>query len=323
MVKGDKVKKIIFLTHANPQGYRIQQYFPYLEDRGFDVELITSKTHIIRFLARLRSADVIYIQRLLFDPIKLSFIRGTAKRLIYDFDDAVMFGTKGESPTRRRKFKNMVMKADAVLCGNHFLLEEAKRYNEKNIYYVPTVVDVKDYPIKIHEERQVVTGGWIGSTSTLKYLDTIRYLFLNPSDIGNMRFKIIADKAPDIVGRYVLFERWEMEKEKDALLSLDIGFMPLSDDIWSRGKCGLKLIQYMATGLPSVTHPVGVANQMIEDGVNGFLRADTEGWIEATRQLAKDAKLRQKMGKAARDITEQRYSLHIWGKRVAKIIDSL
>lgn len=317
------MKRIVFLTHANPQGYRIQQYFPYLAKRGFEVELITTRTVFLKTLPAIRSAHAVYIQRLLFDPIKFALLRASAKRLIYDFDDAVMFGSKGISPTRVRKFRNMVSRADLVLAGNHFLLQEAKKYRKDNVFYVPTVVDINDYPVKTHNEKTQVIAGWIGSASTLKYLDIIRLLILEErQSISGVVFKVIADRAPEIKGD-ILFERWTKEREKDALLSLDIGVMPLSDDIWSKGKCGLKLIQYMATGLPSVTHPIGVTEEMIEDGVNGFLRSDIQGWRSAIEGLSRDVDLRRKMGMAAREVAADRYSLHVWGPRVSELIDSL
>jgi glycosyltransferase involved in cell wall biosynthesis len=102
-----------------------------------------------------------------------------------------------------------------------------------------------------------------------------------------------------------------------------MGIMPVKDDIWSRGKCGLKLIQYMAAGLPSVTHPVGVAQDMIVDGYNGFVRKDAEGWKDAIDRLQKDVDLRRKMGTVSRKMVEESYSLHIWGPRVAEILDAL
>jgi len=317
------MKRIVFLTHANPQGYRIQQYFPYLAKRGFEVELITTRTGFLKILPVIRSAHAVYIQRLLFDPIKFALLRASAKRLIYDFDDAVMYGSKGISPTRARKFRNMVSKADLVLAGNHFLLQEAKKYKKNGVFYVPTVVDINDYPVKTHIDKRQVIAGWIGSASTLKYLDIIKLLISDKQQpVFNVVFKVIADRAPEMEGDMV-FERWTKEREKDALLSLDIGVMPLTDDIWSKGKCGLKLIQYMAAGLPSVTHPVGVTEEMIQDGVNGFLRSDIQGWRSAIEGLSKDVDLRRNMGMAAREVAADRYSLHVWGPRVSELIDSL
>jgi len=316
------LKKAVFITHANPQGYRIQQYFPYLIQRGYDVELITSRKGFLNALSAIRSAHVVYIQRLLFDPIKLAVIRASAKRLVYDFDDAVMFGSKGESPTRMRKFRNMVSKADLVLAGNHFLLKEAKRWKKDGVFYCPTVVDIKDYPVKVHRHVSPVTVGWIGSSSTLKYLEIIKPLFAY-TGTAPKRFKIIADLPPPIENKSIIFEKWTKDGEMSALLSLDVGIMPLKDDVWSRGKCGLKLIQYMAAGLPSITHPVGAALEILEDGKNGFISAHMDGWRDALEMLAGDVSLREKIGKAARETIEERYSLHVWGPKVVELIDSL
>jgi glycosyltransferase involved in cell wall biosynthesis len=121
----------------------------------------------------------------------------------------------------------------------------------------------------------------------------------------------------------VVFEKWTAEKEKSLLLGFDIGVMPLRDDVWSRGKCGLKLIQYMASGLPSITHPVGAAQEIITDGVNGMLRSDMDGWRDAIENLSRDVAGRSRMGRAARDVVEERYSLKVWGPKVREIIESI
>jgi len=317
------MKKAVFLTHANPQGYRIQQYYPFLEKKGFDVELITTKAGFIDMVHSIKNSDVVYIQRLLFGSIKLSLIRRVSKRLVYDFDDAVMYGTKGESQTRMKKFKNMVKRVDAVLCGSRFLLNEAITYRKNNVFYCPTIVDIQDYPVKEHKDNMSVIIGWIGSKSTLKYLSTLEDVFLKAKEkIPYIKYKIIADHAPEIKIGYI-FEKWSKEKEKQGLLSFDMGVMPLRDDIWSRGKCGLKLIQYMAAGLPTISHPVGAVLEIIEDGLNGFIREDNDGWIDAILTLAKDISLRKKIGSAARKTVQEKYSLQKWGPVVADILDNL
>jgi glycosyltransferase involved in cell wall biosynthesis len=317
------MKQILFLTHAHPQGYRIQHYFPFLEARGFRVELVTSREGFLSLIDKARKADLVYIQRLLFGPLKLKLFRAAAKRIIYDFDDAVMYGTKGESTARRVKFRGMVQSADAVLAGSRFLVKEAETYRDEGVHYVPTVVMAGEYAVKRHPEQDTCLLGWIGSSSTLKYLSDIEEPLREVLKGGNVRAKVIADKPPEMKMEGLLFEPWRKDKEMAALLSLDVGLMPVRDDIWSRGKCGLKLVQYMAAGLPSVTHPVGVANEMIEEGVNGFLRADSAGWQEALEELSRNRQLRERMGRAAREIVEDRYSLEVWGPRVAEIIDGI
>lgn len=320
---GDSVKRIVFLTHQNPQGYRIQQYFPYLEAAGYTAELLTSKMNFLKVVDRIRGADVLYVQRLLFNPLKLSLIKAAARRIVYDFDDAVMFGSRGESATRARKFRSMVKSADAIFCGNYFLFHEAKKYRADSVYYVPTVVDTDEYPVKEHIEQKPVIVGWIGSRSTLRYLVDLEELVLNAPDQEKVLFKIVADKSLNTHARNVVFEKWTAEKEKSQLLSFDVGVMPLKDDVWSRGKCGLKLIQYMASGLPSVTHPFGASQEIITDGVDGMLRADTDGWRDAIEILSRDVAQRVRMGRAARDVVEKRYSLKVWGPKVKEIITCL
>jgi len=317
------VKRVLFYTHHNPQGYRIQQYFPFLEKRGFEVELLTTEANFLKVIERMRGAHAVYIQRLLFHPIKLSFIRAAARKIVYDFDDAVMYGDHGESPTRKRKFRSIVQAADAVFCGNRFLCYEAGQYRKDKVYYVPTVVDTTEYPVKECREADPLIVGWMGSRSTLPYLSSVQGSFLPGHSLHSLRLKIVADRAPDEMHETMIFEKWEKEKEKVSLLSFDVGIMPLKDDLWSRGKCGLKLIQYMASGLPSVAHPVGVAIEMIADGSNGFLRGETAEWDDALERLADDTRLRRRMGREARDRVEQDYSLHVWGPRVAEIIGGL
>jgi len=322
------MKKLLFFTHniftrENPEGYRIHQYFPYLKKIGFEIELLTTKDKFTRVLNSAKSADVVYLQRVLLNPFKLSILRKYAKRLVYDFDDAVMYGTKGESSTRRSRFAKIIKNADAVFCGNGFLCDEARKYREDGIHCVPTVVDTGEYPVKTHIDRTSFVVGWMGSSSTSRYLHDIKPLFESCIDNEKIGFTFVADKPPDIEIERIVFQKWEKDTEKTSLLGFDMGIMPVRDDVWSRGKCGLKLIQYMAAGLPSVTHPVGVACEMVEDGINGFLREGLDGWKDVILELSRDVDLRKRMGRAARAYAEERFSLESWGPRVAEIINNL
>ena len=133
----------------------------------------------------------------------------------------------------------------------------------------------------------------------------------------------MADRGPDEEIPGLTFRKWQKEKEKSLLLHFDIGIMPLRDDIWTLGKCGLKLLQYMAAGIPSVAHPIGAAKEIVSHGVNGLLAETADQWEEAVGALCANPDLRERMGKAAREAVEERYSLRTWGPRVAEIIDSL
>jgi len=323
MAQGDGVKTVLFLTHENPQGYRIQQYFPFLERRGFTVELLTTRANFFTVLERTRHTDILYIQRILFDPLKLALLRKLATRIVFDFDDAVMYGTRGESTTRRKKFKLMAEHADALLCGNYFLMHEAQKYKTHQVYYVPTVVDTGEYEGKVHEEHPVCVVGWMGSSSTLQYLSDIQELMLSLATVDTIRFCIIADREPTFVGNNIYFEKWKKEKENRLLLGFDVGMMPLREDIWSKGKCGLKLIQYMAAGLPSISHPLGVARDIISHGINGFLVQTQEEWRNTIIELAGNVGLRRRIGQHARHTVEEKFSLTVWGPKVAEILDNL
>lgn len=322
------MKKILFFTHniftkENPRGYRIHQYFPYLEQRGFSVTLLTTKASLPAVLRAIMESDVTYVQRVLLNPFKLSLFRKLSKRMVYDFDDAVMYGNRGGSATRQKRFEGMARACDALLCGNHFLVREAQKYRTDGVYYVPTVVDIGEYPVKRHEPHTPFVIGWIGSSATLRYLGDIRELLEYYAGQNNVQCKIVADRPMEGMKDGMIFERWDYDTEKRSILSFDMGIMPVKDDIWSRGKCGLKLIQYMAAGLPSVTHPVGVAQDMIVDGFSGFLRKDAEGWKDAIDRLRKDVELRRKMGAVSRKMVEESYSLNVWGPRVAEILEGL
>ena len=319
-------KRLLFLTHhiqpfANPGGYRIGQYFPFMERRGFEVLHLTTETDTGTLVRALSRSDVVYVQRLLLGPVRRSLLRIFGRRIAFDFDDAIMYGSRGESPVRRARFKHMIRLSHAVFCGNEFLCSEARRYRSHNIFYVPTVVDTAAYPIKEHSLSHLQVVGWMGSASTLRYLADVAALFAAPP--SNTLFKVVADQPPSIREGSVIFEKWSGDKEKQQLLSFDVGMMPVRNDLWSLGKCGLKLIQYAASGLPSISHPIGVSGEIVEDGESGFLREDVEGWREALGRLGSDADLRRRMGTRARAIAEERYSLDIWGPRVAKILDDL
>jgi glycosyltransferase involved in cell wall biosynthesis len=320
------MKTILFFTHHipavnNPNGYRIGQYFPFFEAGGYTILHATTHTGIGPLVNSLHRADVVYMQRLLPGPFKRFLLAKLAKKLIFDFDDAVMFGRRGHGGNREFRFCKTVRTAQAVFCGNRFLMDQALRYRSDKVFYVPTVVDTDDYRVKSHRPSKPLIVGWMGSASTLPYLVGVLPIFAG-GETGPI-LKVVADRPPEGECGRVIFERWSGDREKELLTSFDIGIMPSLDDNWSRGKCGLKLIQYAAAGLPAVSHPWGVALDMIEDGITGFLRPDVEAWREAIGRLNADVNLRTRMGSAARAVIETRYSLRTWGPRVVEMVSAL
>ncbi len=132
--------------------------------------------------------------------------------------------------------------------------------------------------------------------------------------IGTLGYRV--DGVPTIA------QAWCRDSEARDLHSFDIGVMPLPNDAWSRGKCGMKLLQYMATGVAAVASPVGVNTEIVQDGVNGFLAATADEWIEKLSALIQDGALRRRIGAAGRRTVEERYSARVWVPRVRSILES-
>ena len=304
------------------------QYVPYLEKEGWDVRVFKIPGGFSKraaFFKTLGAFDCVFLQRKLLGFLDWRAFRKNAKRVVYDFDDAVMFrDSKKKNPEsffRMLMFKRTIGGSDAVISGNRYLYEYASRHN-KRVFVVPTAIDMARYGEKPCEKASgVVTLGWIGSRVTLFYLemmkDALDEVFeRHPS----ARLKIVADKFFDCAKMPVIKKKWNYEEEIADLHSFDIGLMPLTDDPWSRGKCGFKLLQYMAIGVPGVASKVGVNSEIIEHGVNGFLALNRGEWVDCLSRLIEDVALRKSLGQEARRTVKERYSLEVNAPKLKKII---
>lgn len=300
--------------------YRLVALRPYLEAEGhrLDLQAIPRNT-----LARLRlwlslgRYDLVVLQRRLLSSLHRILLRRNARRLVFDFDDAVFLrdsyaGQPLESTSRRRRFAATLHAADAITAGNEFLAAEAARYAApERIHEVPTCVDVRRYRLREHRsDSGVTTLVWIGSSSTLQGLERQRELWERiGSQIPNVRLKVIADRFLMLNHLPVVACPWSETTEAAELASADIGIAWLPDDDWSRGKCGLKVLQYFAAGLPVVANRVGLHTTLVRHGETGYLADTPAQWVEAIRRLASDAALRRRLGRNARRLVEQRYSV--------------
>jgi glycosyltransferase involved in cell wall biosynthesis len=251
--------------------------------------------------------------------------RRAAGKVIFDFDDAVMFrdskrGRPG-SVLRQLKFKRTVRGSDRVVAGNAYLEGMTLSYN-RNVTVIPTSIDMDRYVPKAGADNDgTVTLGWIGSASTIFYLERIRgVLDKIYARYPNTRLKIVSDMFLDLSVMPVEKKRWRCEEEIADLHSFDIGLMPLTDDHWSRGKCGFKLLQYMAVGVPPVCSPVGVNREIVTHGVNGFHATSESEWLESLGSLIRESGLRRRLGTEARRIVKERYSLGVNSGRLAAVI---
>jgi len=277
-------------------------------------------------------ADAVVIQRYLLPWWRLDLVRRAARLLLFDFDDAIFFRDSNrrrgpKSSRRARRFQATVQVADAVLAGNRYLAHQAARATDKSkVWQFPTCIDVAAYRGAIHERRsseaKVV---WLGSQSTApSLLDARPNLEAAARRLGGLSLRLVCDWFPDL-GPAIAVERraWTLAGETEDLATADIGVSWLPEHPWSLGKCGLKVLQYMAAGLPVVANPIGIHRELIEHGRTGLLAETPDEWAAAIERLATQPELRATMGRAARQVVAECYSVDRWGPALVDLLNEL
>jgi glycosyltransferase involved in cell wall biosynthesis len=330
---------------------RFFQYIPYLSANGIDLQTIpllgndyihalyftnkppffsVSMGYMNRAIAYIKAQafDLLWIEKELFPWIpswaeKLLNIRKVP--YVVDYDDAVYYRYNLHHNLLIRTFLEnnigAVMKhANTVVVGNDYLAEYARRAEAPRIECLPTVVDLDRYPIYQKNNKQLRIC-WIGSPITAPYLSIIKDAL---DEVGKQtEAEIVLIGAGDhdpLPGLKKENLPWSEESEVANIQSCDIGIMPLPDEPFARGKCGYKLIQYMAAGLPVVASPVGINSRIVEQGKTGFLASSKEEWVQALVTLCQDAGLRSSMGKAGRQKVEQEYCLRVTAPLLLNIL---
>lgn len=291
----------------------------------------------LRRLARLMTArryDVLWIHYELFPYLPAPFERlaGWARKpIIFDFDDAVFhMYDDAKLPLARFLLKGklapLLRKAAACCCGNPYLQAYASRYCVNSVV-VPTVVDTDVYVPRSGRREGPLVIGWIGSPSTWHNVEPILPMLRKVARERQLRLRVIgggpaAEAAAAATGEIEAVD-WREETEVEEVQNMDIGIMPLLDAPFQRGKCGYKLIQYMACGVPVVASPVGVNSDIVQEGKNGLLAEGPDQWREALLRLIDDAELRRGMGEAGRIRAVERYSLASQAPRLVEIFKSV
>lgn len=314
--------------------YRISAYVPALLASGWtlDVEEIGSTTlSRIRNIHRAANYDCVILQRKLLPRWQLSILRRRSRRFIFDFDDAVLYRDSYDSrgPVSRRRasrFAHTVTSAQLVIAGNSFLAECAAERGAwtDRIRVIPTCIETDRYQPKANtsSREDPVRLVWIGSSSTLQGLEQQRHLLERLGhEIPGLILRLVCDRFPSFEPLTVESRPWSAETEAADLAGGDIGISWIPDDLWSRGKCGLKVLQFFAAGLPVVANPVGVHREMIVPGVNGFLARTDDEWVDVIRSLVRDVQARRRMGQEARRTVERQYSVAAWSSRFVSAID--
>lgn len=323
-------KRLLFISKgadSSSTRYRALQFFPYWEDAGFLPAHATASggwaalPNLLRQAAR---ADVVIILRKTFPAPLLHLLRRASRNLVFDFDDAIFCNTDGTpSPLRRRRFAAMMRVCDRVLAGNAFLANQAAKINEA-VTVIPTCLDDSRYRGEAAKPADSIDLVWIGSSSTRKYLvEALPALRLAAARLPGLRLKIVADFDLPDSGIPTLAIPWRADTEASALAASHIGIAPMRDDDWSRGKCALKVLQYMAAGLPVVSADVGANAEIIREGETGFLVSSPEAWADRIASLASDPATCRRMGENGRRRVAADYSIDAVFSRVLPIVAGL
>ena len=251
----------------------------------------------------------------------------TGVPLFFDFDDAIWLQQKSANGIFARlhfygKTGTICRLSRAVSAGNEYLADYARKWNP-NVFVVPTSIELSRYPVQpLLTNDDPIVIGWSGSTHTLPHLETARPALEELARRRKIVLKVICNKPPErpIAGAENVFLPWKEEGEAEALGAVHLGIMPLPDDDFTRGKCGLKALQYMATGRPVVISPVGMNRELVRSGENGILATTVDEWVTALESLASSRSLREKMGAEGRRTVEERYSADVVAAQFADVV---
>jgi glycosyltransferase involved in cell wall biosynthesis len=343
------MKKILFIVpfpkHVYPsERFRIELYENYLREQGVDFDiahfwdykawnvLYTNGMFFQKVSALMKGLfrrtatlftvsryDYIFIMREvspagppLFEWLIAKIFQ---KKIIYDFDDAIWIPHRSDHNNYALTFKflgkvkSICRWSYKISCGNQYLCNYAKQFN-KNVVYNPTCVDTEQHHnITTNHDVKKITIGWTGSFSTLRYLEPMVPVLSRLQEKYDFDIKVICNKRPSFHIRNLIYVEWTEQNEVTELAGCQIGLMPLIKDEWTEGKCGFKLIQYLALGIPAVSSPVGVNKTIVDHNLNGFLCETDQQWYDAIETLILDASLRKRMGESGRKKIIDKYSL--------------
>ena len=258
--------------------------------------------------------DILWQSRLLI-PENYSIERFYRKPFIFDFDDAIWIN-EGE-----RDVIKAIQKADKIFAGNDYLAEFASKYNS-SIEKIPTTVDT-DIHFPVTNEQPYFTVGWIGTPGNFPYIETIKIELLEFLKKNNdAKLVIVSSMPPSFLpfdNKQIIFKKWQAQKENEMVNEFSIGIMPLSDNDWTRGKCGYKLLQYMACNKPFIASPVGFNNELIEKSNSGVSANTGPDWISKLKDLKNDHGLYTALSQG-RSFVETQYSAKKWS---SVIIDQM
>ena len=348
--------KILVLTRYDQSGpssrYRFYQFFPFIEKEniGITVSPLFNDKYVENLFAEKRrwklfnpilahfkrtfklvfhqNYDLVWMEKEALPWIPAIFETALYKKsvpYVIDYDDAVFHRyDQHYSPLVRgalsKKIEKIMGRSHVVVAGNQYIADFAKKTVAPKVEILPTVVDLSNYREKETFDSLSFTIGWVGSPTTSRHIGIAHEALNNFCQQDNVEFRAMGALQRDldkIPGKLI---PWNAEMETEELTRFDVGIMPLPDTPWERGKCGFKLIQYMAAGLPVISSPVGVNSEIVEHGESGFLARNTKEWVDCFEILRQDPDLRRKMGAKGRERVIEKYSLDVVSPRLVKIL---
>jgi glycosyltransferase involved in cell wall biosynthesis len=331
---------------------RFYQFIPELERRGWSVtvsaffsdgdledlyagrrrrvgSLIAAALRRLRAVGTARRFDVVWLEYEVWPWLPFTCetrLFATGVPVVVDYDDAIFhrYDLHGSVLVRSllgAKIDRVMAAAAVVVCGNDYIADRARRAGARRVELLPTVVDPERYDQLDSSAGRPFTVGWIGSPSTASYLHLVEESLRDVCGAGQGRVVLVGSGPVTLAGVPLEVRPWAEETEAAEVASFDVGIMPLPDTPWERGKCGYKLIQYMAAGKPVVASPVGVNRSMVDEGVNGLLAAGSAEWTAALAFLRDDAAARRRMGAAGRRRVEETYGLSAISGKLAAILE--
>ncbi|MFL5763952.1 MAG: glycosyltransferase family 4 protein [Bacteroidia bacterium] len=341
-------KKILFLSpypvnKAPSQRLKFEQYYPYFEQEGYQITtssfvddkfwniiykegnffrkaVYTLKGYFRRIgdLFRIRKYDVVYIHlwatplgRPVFEWLFAKF----SKKIVYDIDDLIFLGHSSDANKRSKFLKGkakaifLMRKADHVITCTPMLDEFARKYNSSTTDISSTIDTDAYFPRTDYSVKNKIILGWSGSHSTSRFLHLLDGVLAELANELDFELMVIGDADFKMPGVKLNAISWKPDTEVKDLSRIDIGLYPLPDEQWVYGKSGLKALQYMALGIPTIATAIGANFRVIADKENGFLVKSPEEWKNTILQLAADIKLRERTGKNARAHVENHFSL--------------
>jgi glycosyltransferase involved in cell wall biosynthesis len=345
--------KILVLTKYGSLGgssrYRFYQYLPYLKSQDFDITLaplldnqyVTGINQgsrnfsnvLLSYFQRLmrlisdRDYDLLWIEKELLPYVPEWLERILIRNIPYavDYDDAQFhtydyYGSKLTKILLSHKIDRVMANARLVVAGNAYIASRAKKAGAKKIEIIPTVIDLERYSIKSDTRNRNFNIGWIGSPSTSIYLKSIQSVFEDLARQQDCSFTLVGPGNLTLGDLDLNIKNWREQSEVEDIKSFDVGIMPLDSTPWEEGKCGIKLIQYMACALPVIGTPIGVNQEIIVHGVNGFQANTLAEWTEYLSKLANDPRLCVQMGVEGRAMVESKYCLQVTAPKLAQLL---